>query len=321
MALPRWRGARADLLREVAASHGCGRAGSAELSKRLGEHVSDNAMAGGLARIKQRGHEAGGKIPFPVPRETKQAESFRGPAAPFVRTDSKVHRGNDLWISDLQLPFTDPRALPFCQQVRRDYNVPITNIGCVGDEIDLYWASRYPKSPDARYTPNQETDAARLALETWWHAFPHMMLCDSNHRGRAVKALARGGIPERFLADLRTVLGTPDGWRWKPFWVIDGGRHTYRAEHGHKKPTGASALRLKPLWRQMSVLWGHEHKEPGTLHLNLDSGAHVWAMRVGSLMDREINEANEYASEDAGMPALSVGVVTDGGKTPHVVHM
>src|SRR5262249_13709221 len=68
--------------------------------------------------------------------------------APVVHTASKTMAGNALWISDLQLPFTDPRALAFCQQVRKDYNVPITNIGCVGDELDLYWASRYPKSPD-----------------------------------------------------------------------------------------------------------------------------------------------------------------------------
>lgn len=247
--------------------------------------------------------------------------SLPAPSAPAVHTSSRTMAGNSLWISDLQLPYADPRALSFCQAVRKDYNVPLTNVGCVGDEIDLYWASRYPKSPDARYTANQETDAAKLELERWYHAFPHMLVCDSNHRDRAEKALSRGGIPKRFLADMRHAFGTPDGWRWAPFWVIDGGKHRYRAEHGHKKPGGHGGLRLRPLWRQMSTLWGHEHKEPATIHLNTDAGQRIWGMRVGALMDRETNEANAYATEDAGQAALSVGVVVDGGRTPIVVHM
>jgi len=262
------------------------------------------------------------KTDTPV-KETKpyQPEPLvKEPSAPAVHT-SKSRAESYLIISDAQLPYQHPGALRFCQEVRRNFDIPLTNVLCVGDEFDFYFASRFDKSPEAPHTPKQEIEAGREEVARWVAAFPQLRVCYSNHGARLRAAAHRSNIPVSLIRNVKEIYGLPESWQYADHWIVRASKMAFRVEHGHVGPGGHSGLRGRPLNRMMPTAWGHEHAEPGVVHLDTHGGGQLWGMRVGSLIAKEPLPAFEYNGEQGSRPVGSVGVVLDGGRLPLVVRM
>jgi hypothetical protein len=226
-----------------------------------------------------------------------------------------------LVLSDQQMPFDDPDGLKFALAVAKEFRIPKDNVLNVSDLFDQYNASSFPKSPDARYTANQEIEETRKRLKPWFQAFPKMRLALCNHGERWDKKAKGAGIPSQLIkAYAHEVIGVPKGWEWKygwkvetekPFWVIHG--MGYGGEYGHK---------MAALDYGCSVAMGHLHCNAGVIHLKT-RGVRVWGMAVGCLIDYPeddidgvIPEAYEYQRDSRRKPIKGLGVVLDGGRTP-----
>lgn len=241
----------------------------------------------------------------------------QGGVAPWVRKTFDHY----LLISDPQLPYQHPGALRFVQEKRREWAIPLDNILCVGDEFDLYFASRFEKSPDSPHTAKQEIEAGREEVQRWVAAFPKMRLCYSNHGGRLRQAAHRAGLPAQLVRNVKEIFGLPEEWRYADHWIVKASKLPFRVEHGHVGPGGHSGLRGRPLNRGMPTAWGHEHAEPAAIHVDTHGGLELWGMRVGSLIAKEALPAFEYNGEQGSRPVGSIGIVINGGRTPIVERM
>lgn len=70
--------------------------------------------------------------------------------------------GRIAWLSDIHVPYHDPRAVAAALAVLADFRPNLTVIG--GDLYDCYSISRYSKDPDRREALQDEFDAARPIL-------------------------------------------------------------------------------------------------------------------------------------------------------------
>lgn len=223
--------------------------------------------------------------------------------------------GNFLIISDTQMPFEAPGALPFCKQVQREFKVPAENVYHVGDELDCYHGSGFKKTPDAKHTPVQELESAKEKLLKWYQAFPQMKLAISNHGLRWVKKAIEAEIPSQMLVPYRQIIEAPESWEWKEQWTVNA-RYPFRIIHGQGYSGQMGAINAT-LDGGMSTAIGHLHGHAG-ISIVRRAGVKAWAMNVGCLVD-ESAYAFEYGKYYRNRACLSVGVVIDHGLTPILI--
>ena len=109
---------------------------------------------------------------FGLPDLTDDASVSAKPARPAPRVRIKSTKENIvLAIPDLHCPFQHPDALEFIKHVRDRFHV--TEVICLGDEIDAHAFSRWPKDPDGM-GPGQELKAAIEALIPWYLSLIHI---------------------------------------------------------------------------------------------------------------------------------------------------
>lgn len=219
-------------------------------------------------------------------------------------------------ISDTQEPYTVDGAIRFCKKVQKEFKIPKENIIHVGDEVDQYWASRFPKDPDAIITARGELKIAREKMKEWYAAFPICDVAISNHGIRWLARAHDAYIPSEILRPYRELLEAPSGWRWHeeirvktktPFRVIHG--VGYSGINGHRNACIDAGI---------STAIGHLHSHAGVSHV-CNGKKTIWGMNVGCLMDPEPTLANGYAKYSRHKGVLSCGVVIDDGLTPIVV--
>jgi hypothetical protein len=235
---------------------------------------------------------------------------------PAIHT-SKTRGESYLVVSDLQVPYEAKAALEFVAAAAREFRVEVREPGrvlCVGDEVDFYHWSRFPRLPTAPHTPEQELEALRDKLRRWYAAFPFVKVCFSNHGGRILKRAAEAQIPEQLIRAHREILDAPSGWEWAEMWRVKASRQPFLVEHGHAGPQSVSAMRQRPALNGVNTVWGHAHAQPGVVHVET-LGQRVWGMCVGSLIDRD-QIAFEYGRNATWRAVNGIGVVLDGGRTP-----
>lgn len=217
-----------------------------------------------------------------------------------------------LTISDLQCPFEDSRALPFCKYLKRHYKIPDENILCVGDEVDQYWGGLWDKSPDADYTSNQEIAATKDKLRAWYDAFPLMKLCDSNHGSRWKRKAFAAQIPSQMMRLYQEVIESPPGWQWRKYWRIPT-KHPFIIEHGDdwggQFPHVAAAIH-----NGASTIMGHHHSKFG-VHYIKTNHLDIWGCVAGCLIDFD-TFAFEYARNAKFKPKNGAVVITNNGRMP-----
>lgn len=223
-----------------------------------------------------------------------------------------------LILSDLQIPFEARDALDFCKAVARDLRVPKENVLCVGDEVDQYWASRWPKDPAAQLTARQEVKQAREKIRQWGEAFPSMQIATSNHGARiAARARDAGMLPDQVVPYDR-YLKFPSGWKLKDRLYVRA-KSPFQIVHGLGYGS-IYAYRQIALDKGISTAFGHLHCSAGIAHIVVDRNSprapgNRWGMNTGCLIDVK-SYAFAYGKDHKWQPTLSVGAVVDDGLTP-----
>lgn len=221
-----------------------------------------------------------------------------------------------LFISDLQIPFEAEKALKFCKALQKEFSISPLNIYCVGDEVDQYFASRFPRDPDAPMSTLHEIREAKDRLRDWYRAFPRMKLATSNHGMRWAKRAFDAQIPSVMIRAYQEVLGAPAGWEWKDEWLIGAKHAPIKMFHGMGYG-GMYAYRTAAMDHGMNVVFGHLHANAGVAHVKTASKK-CWGMNVGSLIDCS-SYAFHYGKDNRFKPWLGAGVVLDGGLTPLLI--
>ncbi len=207
--------------------------------------------------------------------------------------------------------------MDFCLQVQKAFKIPKTNIICIGDELDQYYASRFPKDPDAIISARGELKIARERLKEWYKAFPAMRVCLSNHGLRWLARAHECYIPSEVLKPYKELIEAPYGWSWHEEIKIKDD-YPWRAIHGVGY-SGVNGHRNAAIDGRISTVIGHLHSHAGINYVN-NGGPAIWGMNCGCLIDDQ-EFAFKYAKHSRYKGVLSVGVVVDNGKTPVLVPM
>lgn len=204
-------------------------------------------------------------------------------------------------IPDLQAPFQHPDTLPFLKYVR-DMLEP-DRVVCIGDSLDLHFASKYAKDPDG-LSAVAEYEAGVSFMQDFYKIFPFGVEVDSNHNDRIHKRAFEAGLPSRFILSMRDLLKAPKEWDFVPHVEIDGVVY----EHGHKQAGGAVAF--KRAIKNKSIVIGHHHAHMG-IGYSTNNGQTLFGMNVGCLIDVD-QYAFKYAKGTSGQPTLGCGAVIFG---------
>lgn len=220
-----------------------------------------------------------------------------------------------MFIPDLQIPFEARDALQFCWSVKTEFKIPDENIYNVGDELDQYYGSRFPKDIDAAMTANREIELTRQKLQAWYRTFPQMKLCTSNHGMRWLYRAAEAGIPQQILKNYAEIIGAPSGWVWRDSWLIKA-KQPIKVIHGVGY-SGMNGHRTAAIDNGMNTVIGHIHSHAGIAHVATES-QRIWGMNVGCLIDQKAF-AFKYAKHSRFKACLTIGVVLDNGMTPMLI--
>lgn len=222
----------------------------------------------------------------------------------------KIGNHRVLVISDLQEPFAHKDAFEFVKAVRDKYKTDTTvNIG---DEEDFHaFSGRFPHDPDG-HSPGKELELAIEALGKWYKEFPDTKVCISNHLDRYYKKAFNAGLPKRAILSPRALLGAPETWEWRKYWVIDGVKY----EHGDNQG-GIDAARLLAISNRQSTVIGHHHAHGGVRYIANDDDV-IFGLNTGCLVDRHAY-AFAYGAGSKFKPTLGCGVVLYG--VPYFVPM
>lgn len=220
--------------------------------------------------------------------------------------------GNYLLISDLQIPYEAAKALEFCIYLKKYYKVPDENVICVGDEVDEFHGSDYPKGADYPHTPSGEIEEARDRLKSWYRAFPKCKVAISNHGLRWEKKASQASIPSQIIKSHREVFAAPPGWTWHDQILVKS-KHPFRVIHGCGY-SGKDGHRNAAMDKGLSTAIGHLHAFGGTEHIATE-GREIWAMNTGCLISVK-DYAFKYGKDSRMKPTLGAGVVVNKGSTP-----
>lgn len=235
-----------------------------------------------------------------------------------------IKRGHRwLVISDLQIPFERDDAIKRVKEIAKEEMIIPENILCVGDEFDQYWGGLWPKSPDAKFTQNQEIEIGKEKIKQWYSAFPKMKIALSNHGERWRKRFIHAEIPSQLMRQWREIIEAPEGWQWQKTWQIDA-KHPFRMIHGMGY-SGAFAHRVAAIEGGISTVIGHLHAHPGVNYVKL-SGASwrtksIWGMNVGCMIDTGETSAFafEYSENDRYRAQNALGLIADDGAMALVI--
>lgn len=212
-----------------------------------------------------------------------------------------------LVIPDMHHPFCHPDALPFLMAVKARF-LP-SKFVCLGDEIDAYGFSKYPKDVNVM-NAGKEMEEAIAALIPFYQEFPEMMVCVSNHTIRPHKRMKEAGIPDAWLPKYNTMLNAPDAWVWADHWEIDNVRYM----HGDQGKGGKYGWVSNTEIYHQSVVVGHWHSKAGVVY---DSA--MFNMNAGCLIHRKA-KAFDYAWDSHKAPNLGCGIVIN-GRAAHFIPM
>lgn len=212
-----------------------------------------------------------------------------------------------LVIPDMHHPFCHPDALEFLRAVKTRF-LP-NKFVCLGDEVDAYGFSKYPKDADCM-SAGQEMQRAIENLIPFYLEFPDMMVCVSNHTIRPHKRMKEAGMLDAWLPKYNTMLNAPDGWKWAEHWIINNTRYM----HGDQGKGGKYGWVVNTEIYHQSVVVGHWHSKAGVVY-----DSQMFNMNAGCLIDRT-QKVFDYAWASHKEPNLGCGLVFN-GRSAHFIPM
>jgi hypothetical protein len=213
----------------------------------------------------------------------------------------------------MHLPFEHPRAIEFLVATKELYQIPDENVICLGDLLDLYHFSRYPKDPNHPVTPQQEIELAREKVKELSRAFPVLKICEANHESRIWKKAIEAQLPSDVVRSIKEIFNYPKQWEINECYLIDT-RSPFLCLHGDGNGISSITLTNNPRQFGVSVAFGHFHSLASIMHMSTQT-LRVWSFNVGCLVD-ETSFAFAYGNKSKFRPSIGCGVVLGEGTSP-----
>jgi hypothetical protein len=240
---------------------------------------------------------------------------FRKPSIKVFKGSSKK---NWLIIPDSHLGEEHPKALEFLINVKELYNIPDSNVCQLGDFLDLWSFSRYPKGGDYPVTPRQEIEIARKKVREWARAFPLLKLCVGNHERRLWQRAIDASLPTDVIRSVREIFEYPKEWDVEECYVTNT-KHPFLLIHGD----GEGVSNTNPIATikhfGISAAWGHFHSRPSVSHIDTLTQK-LWGMSCGAIVNKE-SFCFKYGEKAAHKISNGCGVVLGEGSFPIFIPM
>jgi len=207
-----------------------------------------------------------------------------------------------LAIPDIHFPAHHPDTFEFLAAVKKSYK--ITEVICLGDEIDAAGLGDWDKDPD-QPSAGDELKASVVLMKKLYKLFPVVKCCVSNHTDRIYRKPFKSGIPKSLIKSYAEILEAPKGWRWASSWEIDGIVY----EHGEGFSGKDGALKAAAANMQSTVI-GHLHAYAG-IQYYANAKHLIWGFNAGCLIDRA-NPAFNYGKHIKAKPIIGVGIIESG---------
>lgn len=214
-----------------------------------------------------------------------------------------------LAVPDIHFPFADPVAIKALIRFAKQYRPHV--VVCLGDELDLYSLSRYPRSVSV-ITPADEYLQGMNLLRAFWKAMrkacgrkTKFVTISSNHVDRLRKRVLEK-LPEVEPYLLKDPFHVDGVKRIEGEIILDGVMYL----HGYR---GKSVDHAK--YAQMSTVHGHSH-QAGLTYLKNVRGPY-FAMECGWLGDETL-PVYSYKQQALTTWNKAWATITDGAPALHL---
>jgi len=200
-------------------------------------------------------------------------------------------------FGDTHIPFEKKGYLEFL--IKTFDSAGVTEVVSVGDLIDNYVFSRFPKNPGAM-NAKDEIEQAKKALKPLIEAFPVMKICKGNHDSRLEKLAESVGLPIEVLA--QNHLDFPDTWVIEDEFIIDD---VYYCHGTNISGINSSVNLAKDMG--MSAVMGHLHMQGGVRYFKTPNKL-MFGANAGALCD-ESAYAFHYSKDNRKKTVLGCVIV------------
>jgi len=210
-----------------------------------------------------------------------------------------------LCLGDTHAPYHHKDTLDFLSDVSKYYKPD--RVVHMGDVLDIYSVSSYPKSIEHKDTWTDELKKGRKFVQDLAKIFPSLDILSSNHDDRAYKASRISGVPREFLLPYMDVIGAPETWKLKKELriTVDSDRSNWLLAH---TLSGGAASAAKTLNR--SVVLGHSHTKFGATAFNNGSKV-LWGVDAGCLISDK-GSPFRYNKTQLGRPIRGATIIVNG---------
>ena len=186
-----------------------------------------------------------------------------------------------LLFGDTHAPYQHKYTLDFLKIIKEEYNPD--RVVHMGDLLDIYSVSDYPKDIEHPDTWSIELKKGRSFVKQLANLFPEMVLLESNHDSRAYRKSRVSGIPREFLVKYMDVIGAPEGWKLQKELkiTVDSTRDKWLFSH---TLNGGSVVAAQASGR--SVALGHTHTKFGISNFAVGT-KRMWAVDTGCLISNK----------------------------------
>ena len=208
--------------------------------------------------------------------------------------------------SDLHAPYQHKHALEFLGDIKQTYKPD--RIVCLGDLLDMYSVSSYPKDINHKDSWSKEIKNARKVLKEIGKLFPKMDVMSSNHDDRLAKKAGVAGVPREFLVPYRTVVDAPEEWVWKDrlSLTIDSTREKLCFAH---TLTGGALAGAKDYG--CTTVIGHHHSRFGSTGFKSPAGNLIFGVDSGCLISDK-GSPYKYNKQDRSRPIQGCVIIAGG---------
>jgi len=121
-----------------------------------------------------------------------------------------IYNNRIMVFGDLHAPYHDDNALSFLKSVKKQFKPD--RVVCVGDLVDFYSASRFPKDPSHPDSLVNEIKKISSVVQKLAKIFPAMDITMGNHDDRLSIRANGAGIPRELMSTFGTIIDAPEGW-------------------------------------------------------------------------------------------------------------
>lgn len=178
----------------------------------------------------------------------------------------------------MHFPYHHKDSIEFLSKIK-EYFKPDRVVN-MGDLMDMYSVSSYPKDMNHPDSWSDELKKARKNIKDLAEIFPEQVVLDSNHDSRAYRKSRAAGVPREFLVPYLEVIGAPEGWKIQRELriTIDDSRAKWLMAH----TLAGGSLRAAQA-AGCSVALGHSHTMFGAQAAKVGKKT-LWAVDTGCMI-------------------------------------